>query len=220
VELTGAARAFTVETGMIAFLRKVAPISVIGALLAPTIGACGDLEIRSVYMALDGQGDRRRNSFFTDTTNIFCDADYAANRRDTTFNALIRYVVDANGAPVDVVMAIGELAPGISHGVMSLTWPRPMDPMGGVQPFPKGKYRCEYYVDGIDPKTGVSSKMRVIQGTADFTVEYINCPVAGAVAGTKCAGYVAPGSGSNGCLNALNMKQACNCDGTGFWVCP
>lgn len=202
-------------------LRKLATGTLVAAFLAPLAGACADGEVRAVYTALDSTGARRRNAFFTDTTSIFCDADYANSRKDATFNAVIRQIVDANGGAVDIVMAIGELAPGVGRGVMSLQWPRPMDASGGMSAFAKGKYRCEYYVDGIDPKTGISSKQKIIQGTAEFIVDYINCPVAGAIPGSKCAGYVMPGAGSNGCLNQFNMKQACNCDAaSGNWVCP
>src|SRR5438105_6622429 len=148
---------------MISFPRKLAALAAVTALLAPLVAACSDTDVHAVYAALDANGDRKRSSFFTDTASIYCDADYAATRLDITFNAVIRQVYDPTGPDhkannavpttepppnVDLVVAIGELDPGIGHGVMSLQWTRPMDMSGGgTLPFLAGWYRCEYFVD-------------------------------------------------------------------------
>lgn len=212
-------------------LRKLAFSTLVVAFLSPMASACGDLEIHSVYAALDGTGSRRRTSFFTDTTSIYCDADYASSRMDITFNAVIRQVYDANkvspGAPVpqnepgsntDVIMALGEISPGIGHGVLNLQWTRPMDMSGSgdTLPFPAGWYRCEYLVDGIDPKTGYRAGNAVIQGKASFRVDYINCPVAGVTAGTTCKGYVGAGAGA---CKGTDASKSYKCDdASGKWV--
>lgn len=203
---------------MVPFSRKLATGAVIAAILAPLVGACSDLEVHSVFMSLDQSGARRRTVFFTDTASIFCVAEYAASRMDITFNAAIRQVKDANGAGVDIVSAIGELAPGVSRGLISLEWSRPMDPMGGgTLPFPKGSYVCEYYVDGIDPATGLRSAKKLIQGTAAFTVDYITCPVAGAAPGTLCRGYVSPTSPPT--CKGVDASKTYKCDDvSGTWV--
>jgi hypothetical protein len=218
---------------MISFPRKLAATAAVIALLAPLVEACADTEVHSVYAALDASGDRRRSSFFTDTSTIYCDADYAAQRLDITFNAVIRQVFDPKGGTVplnepganaDIVTAIGELDPGISHGVLSLQWSRPMDTSGSgaTLPFPAGWYRCEYFVDGIDPKTGLRSGQKVLQGQTSFRVDYIFCPVAGVTAGTLCRNYVQPGTvggpTNTGC-KGTDASKTYKCDeAAGVWV--
>ncbi len=213
---------------MVPFSTRCATGALMAAILAPFVGACGDLEIHSVYTSLDQTGARRRTAFFTDSKSIFCDADYASSRMDITFNATIRQTFDPKAGAVpaaepkenaDIVMAIGELSPGVGHGIMSMEWTRPMDPsgMGGTLPFPAGWYRCEYYVDGIDPATGVRSTKKVIQGTVAFKVDYILCPVAGAFPGTSCRGYVAPVNPPT--CKGVDANKTYKCDDvTGVWV--
>jgi hypothetical protein len=207
--------------------------------------SCGTpQEIRHVYMALDNNGDRTRNVFFTDTEEIHCNADYVGDRRDLTVNAIVRItkseacpaMLTANpgdpkcngswGGPLvtsNWVLAIGEVAPGTGVQTLSFSLTKtPVAPSDGGQaadpktiPFPVGHYRCEVYVNGV------------AQDHADFDVQFPQkldpsdqfnsaCPVAPVQPGGTCFDFVKPGTQ---CPEA-NQSVICTCNPAGVWQCP
>src|SRR4051812_2614820 len=46
--------------------------------------------VSDVYLALDGNGDRKRNIFFTDTKEIHCVVESGVGRRGVTLEAIVR----------------------------------------------------------------------------------------------------------------------------------
>lgn len=93
---------------------------------------------------------------------------------------------------------------------------------GTTLPFPAGWYTCEYFVDGIDPKTGVRAPKSVAQATSPFRIDYIFCPVEGVNGGTLCRNFIQPGtvggSTNTGCKGADGTKMYKCDDMTGVWV--
>jgi hypothetical protein len=79
-------------------MRRLVGISMLLFTGAGVVGSlsttsCGNpTEVHSVYMALDGTGDRRRTHFYTDTETMFCDVDFVGDRKDLTVNAILRLV--------------------------------------------------------------------------------------------------------------------------------
>lgn len=191
---------------------------------AVTVSACADRELHSIVMALDATGDRPRSEFYTDTTSIFCVADYASTRKDITINAIIRKVLDENNNPADEILAVGEIAPGISHGQLSFELHHPEPPPGsmasGTLPFPVGTFRCELYVDGLEPggaenvKPSPKGQNRAPQQQIEFKIKYPSCPVAFPQTNVVCGGYYRTGQQCRG----ANNKTTCTCDGT-VWQC-
>jgi hypothetical protein len=57
--------------------------------IAPTTGCGAASQVNSVFMALDGEGNRPRDTFYPDTQTIFCDIDWVGRDPDTTVNAFI-----------------------------------------------------------------------------------------------------------------------------------
>lgn len=209
-------------------LRRCAALGLAASALGPLLPACSDLEIHDVYLALDGSGLRKRTVFYTDTTAIYCNADYGSSRSDITMNAVIRQIKDANNNATDIVLAVGELAPGVSRGVLSWELSRPMpppnqmstQPMASMLPYPVGTFRCEVYVDGLDPANGAhSGKNAPPQGTAEFQIQYATCPVSYAAEGAACKGFFRDGQVCPG-AETKPISVSCTCDGTtGAWMC-
>lgn len=207
--------------------------------------ACGNAQqIRRVYTALDGNGDRPRTTFFTDTEAIYCNAEYVGDRRDLTVNAIMRItrseacpaMLTANpsdskcagswGGPLSAsnwVLAIGEVAPGTGVQTLSFALTKvPVAPADGGQapnaeqiPFPVGHYKCEIYVNGV------------AQDHADFDVDFPKkvgatdqfnsaCPVAPVQPDGLCYDFVKPGTQ---CPES-NQGVICTCNPAGVWSCP
>ena len=205
------------------FVRRCTAFAALGALLAPILDGCADREIHSIVMALDGTGDRPRDTFFTDTSIIYCVGKYASSRKDITINAVIRRVNDENNVKIDEIYGVGELAPGISAGVvafeMNRPTPPPDQPGGTTLPYPVGTYQCELYVDGLDPaaaenQPGSSARNHDPQQEVQFKIQYPVCPVAYPQTGDACGGYFK----TNQVCRGADARTKCTCDGT-VWQC-
>jgi len=220
-------------------VKKVAVVAAVGAVIAPNVSACADNTVHDLYTALDSSGYRRRDTFYTDSLNIYCLGSYVATRKDITFQAVARLVEDETGAQADTPIAIGELAPGISTGTLQFTISPPKPAPGaadqGVQPFPVGIYRCEFYVDSLgftvsaDPKKASAenaapykayNKNQCPPGASCtlFRVVYPQCPVAYALSNVRCGGFYKVGSQCRG----PTINSTCTCNGTtsaDAWVC-
>jgi hypothetical protein len=209
---------------MISFTRKLVAGVLTAAALSPFIGACSDLEVHAIYTALDGSGNRRRTVFYTDTESIFCDIEYGSTREDITFNAVVRQIKDANGAGVNIIGRVGEIAPGISHGTLSFELshpvPNPTQPMmnaPSVLPYPVGTFLCEIYVDALDPKSGVnSSQTHAPEMTTQFEIRFPDCPVSFAADGIVCKDFYRDKQVCPSAVKAIS----CTCDyATTTWKC-
>ncbi len=164
-------------------------------------------QVRQVFMALDGSGNRPRNIFYTDTTMIACDIVWVGRGSDNTLDAFIKMT-----APIGAMMAAGELAATEGPATYSFSWQAQAASGGGSAPFPVGNYECDVSVNGE------------AAGSAKFTVEWPpkdanghECPAEGAaVPGAACQGWVEPGST---CPSAADLSQTCTCNGASWSGC-
>jgi hypothetical protein len=196
---------------------KILSVVLVAAAVGP-VAACGSAtETRNVYMALDSSGNRPRDTFFTDTTQIFCNVDYVGQRLDTTVQARIRQISRETswGGPVaasNFILGGAEKAPGSGSQVLSFGFtivpPPGSDSSQSQLPWPIGDYRCEVTVNGV------------AQGVANFHIIYPSCPELPVLNQTPCLGFVKP---AQACPSA-NQAVACTCDADGplkgLWNCP
>jgi hypothetical protein len=154
-------------------------------------------------MALDGQGDRRRDVFFTDTEGIFCVAELASGVADVTVRADFEqraYYLPEDGSRVELQRFIGseELAPGAGE---DLTTAFQLKRDVG-EPYDAGEYACLMYLNGD------------LEAEHPFRVESPECPVAPVQPGVRCEGFVLDGSECPGLLG-----ESCTCAPSGTWEC-
>lgn len=173
--------------------------------------------ITEVWMALDGNGTRRRNEFFTDTKEIHCVAKAGIGREGVTVEAFIRslqlYDFNTNRyEPLDAILAYAELDAQRANQPttfdLSLTARDPKNPNAPAQdaPFFPGRYQCEVLIDGE------------LEGTAIFNVGFPPCPPAIIPPGSKCFGFyrendLCPALGASG-----QPEPKCSCTLSG-WKC-
>jgi hypothetical protein len=163
-------------------------------------------------MALDDKGDRKRSTFFTDTTSIFCDGELVSGRADVTVGSTIRARTIYDPASDSLVPArgrawIGEEAPGKTSGTIVSF--RLLKVPGGVNganddglPYPVGTYNCELSIDGET------------EDSVDFAIEFPDCPVLPPVSDQPCRGWVRAGSVCDG-----TAGRVCECAPSGVWQC-
>lgn len=217
--------------------RAVGLAVVVGAL---GVSACAANSIHDLYTSLDSTGFRRRTQFYTDSEKIYCLGTYSTERNDVTFQAIARLVKDETGALADTPIAVGEIAPGISHGTLQFTIAPPKPPptavVQGTEPFPVGRYRCEYYTDSLgftvsaDPRkasaeNGIPGYKAYPSGQCppgatcvEYDVLYPVCPVTYAAPTVRCGGFYPNGAKCRG----PSAGVVCTCPGTtasDAWVC-
>jgi hypothetical protein len=204
------------------------------AILA-TPGCDAASQVRQVYLALDGQGLRVRNEFFTDTASIFCDVVWSGRGTDNSVQAVFTQTAgemtlfDGTGTdpskwtPVNRQWGAAEQNPPAGVATLSFELPTFSNlENGDPLPYPVGQWTCTLSVNGEEA------------GSSDFTVLYppaengnLNgCPPAYVTStGNSCAGYI---QGAQ-CPSAAqdNQNTACQCilpDGGGpadrVWLCP
>ena len=182
--------------------------------LAPTYGACtATVGVSEFYSALDGEGLRRRNEFFSDTKEIHCVARFAAGRNDYTLSTQLRRIQNADGTPADVVGQVLELADGPREDGVFDTKFTPVDENGEPDenlPYPVGAFRCELSVDGK------------LERTAVFNVRPSPCPDEFITGQTLCMRYSEGLKCANGTYGG--QPHSCTCTRTGngvdlAWVC-
>lgn len=136
-------------------------------------------------MALDPEGNRKRNVFFTDSVAIVCVAEFASSRTDVTLNLklhqLSRYDFATNqNVAFDSYPTEIELAPGVSaRGKQALELVK-VDATGKPDdrlPFGAGDYQCEISLDGQKQKT------------VKFSILFPPCPDTRITNGTACLGF-------------------------------
>ncbi len=155
----------------------------VSSLTACPIATAGIFE---AYMSIDG--NRRQNTFFTDTKNITCTVDVrgASTRRPITTELLIRQeqVLNLQRAPVfvNVVLVYADFS---GAGTQSLTLKPGEKDAGGNSsgggekpiPFPAGRFRCEVYLDGT------------LEASIPFNVDFAPCPPQLIENGAVCGGF-------------------------------
>jgi hypothetical protein len=200
-----------------------------GGILAATGTACSDAtQVNQVFMALDGEGNRPRDTFYPDTESIFCDIVWTGRNPDTTVNAFIHQSMGeqvlGTGSLTGVarLWAVGEAVGGEQLSTISFAWKLQSD-AGGNAPFPVGTFSCDVEVNGQKA------------GSSTFYITYPGClkndPTSCGAAGTDCplGGAATPGApclgiykGGAQCPSVNNTADPvnCTCDaGTGLWAC-
>jgi hypothetical protein len=188
-------------------------------LLASLSSCTTTARISDVYMALDGQGDRKRNVFVTDSKEVHCIIEMGIGRPGVTVEAVLRQIqrydfgmdkfLDTNR-----VFASAENSPQAGSGVQKLDVTlKVLDASGQPEdgaPFPTGRFICEASLDGV------------LEMSAIFNIDFPDCPTSTIVPGTVCFGFyknlsVCPhyGVSTGGLPNSPN----CQCDVIKGWQC-
>jgi coenzyme F420-reducing hydrogenase gamma subunit len=196
---------------------RVGALVVTSCVLLASLSSCATTaRISDVYTALDGQGNRKRNVFSTDSKEIHCVVEMGIGRPGVTIEALVRQV-QAYDFKTDTFIAVNrvignaEQSPGPSQGIQRLDIALvPLGPNGeqvSGQPFTPGRFICEASLDGA------------LEMTATFNVDFPDCPMSLITPSTLCFGFyknlsVCPryGVSSTGGPN-------CQCDQTKGWQC-
>lgn len=165
--------------------------------------ACDTSGIREAYMALDADGNRRRDHFFTDTERIFCVAKVASGVDDLTVRGVVRATQlfdrrDGDAIDVDYYLAFADEAPGAGEDI---TVSFELERADSKEPYVAGRFNCELSLDGK------------LQETLPFVVNFA-CPEAPLVTGTLCEGFVVQGTQCPGAFD-----ETCECESTGAWSC-
>lgn len=202
---------YTVEAML---LRRLAALGAMGLFLSGgVLPACSSTaNVSEVWTSLDGDGARRRTTFFTDTATIACVAQYGNGRQDVTLELLIRQV-DGDRA----VLALEEFRPAITSGVpgkasLKLTPARVVEGVvvpDANGPFQAGNYVCEARLDGqLQPK-----------GSAAFTIQaQAACPTVRILSGQRCEGFYETGKTCPQGGRGANNDPSCECKESG-WEC-
>jgi hypothetical protein len=198
---------------MIRLWRHGCALAFVGAALLPACSTTAN--VSDVVMALDGDGDRVRNVFFTDTKEIYCVASMAVGRRGVTVEAMVRqlsaYDFDRREfVERDAVAAVAEASPAPSP--QSFTFHVRLTPLGPDGkpnddiPFAPGRYQCEVRLDGE------------LKGISLFNIEFPECPTATIIPQTLCYGFYEEGKGCPFFGVSSRDPASCTCRLTG-WEC-
>lgn len=193
------------QTGLMAALVVGGVVATISTTFST--GCSNVSQVRQIFTALDGTGDRPRDVFFTDTKQIFCDVVFSAYNTDETVDVQFEQVTgeatlyDGSNSlgPVSRLWAAAEGVPtkGVSTLGFTLDSPEGADG-GGKLPFPVGHWKCVVTVNGEHA------------GDHDFDVKYPtpDCPSSGgAYSGLSCAGY----QGGAQCPSDSNFQNTTAC---------
>lgn len=195
-------------------------VAALGLLLVVVLPSCSQTaNVTEVWTALDSDGTRRRNEFFTDSKEIHCIARAGIGREGVTIEAFIRsvqlYDFGTNRfEPLDAVVAYAEFkadraqAPTTFDLRLTARDPRKPDAEQTAEdaPFFPGRYKCEILLDGA------------LEGEAIFNIGFPPCPPTFIVPGSKCFGFYR----ENDLCPALGASAAqepkCSCTLSG-WEC-
>lgn len=186
-------------------------------LLVAAVSSCATTaRISDVYMALDGQGDRKRNVFVTDSKEVHCIIEMGIGRKGATVAALIRQI-QAYDFQADKffdtnhVFANAEISPSPADGVQILDITlKVLDATGQPQdgaPFPPGRFICEASLDGV------------LEKTATFNIDFPECPIATIINGTVCGGFYKNGSVCPHFGASTPLPPGCTCNDIKGWQC-
>jgi len=164
--------------------------AVVGAvgLTTASTGCTGTGQVRQIFMSLDGEGNRVRDIFYTDTTTIDCDVVFSAVGTDNTVDAQIiqttgeSKLYDGNNdlGAVSYLWSTAETVPNAGLSTLSFSFTPPTALDGGTPvPWAVGHYKCVIQVNGATA------------GDSEFDIDYPtpDCPAAGgAYDGLSCIG--------------------------------
>jgi len=195
------AHAGNARTALMRALLRLCACSV--AVLA--LASCRSAGVKRAYMALDSEGDRKRDVFFTDTEGIFCVAEIASGRKDLSVGAVWRATslystIDGSKTSGSGVLAVGEEAPGAGENVRVSFH---LEIRDSDKPYPAGTFACDLSLDGE------------VEETLDFEVRFPVCPAAPLFSGLVCKGFVVEGSVCPGAVSGTS----CSCPQSGIWEC-
>jgi len=171
--------------------------------------------VLDVYTALDGQGDRKRQVFFTDSTELHCVVEAAFSRRGATMVIWFRQLQAydrSNGKFFDTDRVIGrsEFAPGTGEGrqffdtrLVSLG---PDGQPADDAPLEPGRYQCEVLLEGK------------LEDEAVFNIIFPDCPDAEIVDKSACFGFFEEGRECPRYGLTSGDRAKCNCRGL-LWEC-
>jgi hypothetical protein len=188
-------------------------------LLVGALPSCSQtVNVADVYTALDADGLRRRNVFYSDTREIHCVAEVGAGRGNATVQMRVRQVqrydypsnrfVDADRLSEQV-----EFVPEAGGGIQKLdfTMQRTDDEGGGGGEkayYDPGRYVCEVLLEGQ------------MEGSAIFNIEFPPCPDGFIKPGAACVGFY-PLARQCPAFGASSTEPAkCTCDLVKGWDCP
>jgi hypothetical protein len=196
-----------------------------GALTIGATGCSAANQVRQIFMALDATGDRPRNTFFTDSTEIDCDIVWSGRGTDNSVDVVILQtsgeptLFDGSNNIVDLgadmrEWSASEQAPPSGISTLAFQYTPPQSTMGEQLPFPVGSFKCVVSVNGESA------------GESDFTISYPSpdCPPGGVQMSTdvsslsnSCVGYLSSlsQSGAAVCPDASDTNTMCTCTGTG-----
>jgi hypothetical protein len=174
-------------------------------LLGLSLLACETAGFKDSYMALDAQGNRKRDVFYTDTESIYCVAEMASGVSDVTVVAKLRALAVYSaftGRPHELgsILGVEEQAPGAGE---DLTLAFLIEKPEGAQFYPAGRLVCELYLDGK------------LERSLDFEVRYPKCPFEPIQAEDPCAGVVLFDSE---CPSPDGRTCRCSSE-SGLWQC-
>lgn len=186
-------------------------------LLCATLASCtSTARVSDVYMALDGNGDRKRSVFFTDSKEIHCVVEAGIGRKGVTIEAIVRelqsydFVAD-KFFPSDRVAANVEAAPTPGDGIQKTDVVlKPHAPDGSDAsgaPFPPGHFQCEAYLDGS------------LEQTAVFNIDFPECPTAAIRPATTCYGFYKKNTQCPRYGATSRDPAQCRCSSTKGWEC-
>jgi hypothetical protein len=204
------------------FVTATVPIALTALVVLSSAPACSNTAgVSEVYMSLDGDGSRRRDTFFTDSTEIHCIAKAMFGRPDVTvrgtFHRKKQYDFKKDTfVDVDAYSGGIDLHPNRTSGqkeptVLDFSFAR-VDSSGTPSdkiPYLAGHYTCEIELDGEIAKS------------ADFDIIFPECPLSQLTTGSTCLGYFRAGDQcpKNGLKGDPNPTCECD-DKTGAWKCP
>jgi hypothetical protein len=176
----------------------------LSALLGPL--ACNTSGFKRTYMALDSEGNRKRDVFFTDSEQIYCVAEMSSGTSDVTVVARVRVwgLYDPLTGQLQEragdIVGVEEQAPGVGANIVTSFL---IEKPEGSSVYPAGQFTCELYLDGE------------LEASLDFETRYPDCPFKPIEVGSSCAGLVLFG---NQCPSPAGGTCTCAAD-TGLWSC-
>ena len=167
---------------------------------------CDTAGFKRSYMALDSEGQRKRDRFFTDSGIAVLRGRTRERRRghdgSRRSSSSARYLSTESGRKVRISAVYRERAKstrsrrGSDRGFRALT-------DNAEEPYQAGEYACRLYLNGE------------LESELSFPILYPSCPIAPIESGFRCAGFVLDGQT---CAGATG--DACVCGPNGLWDCP
>lgn len=191
----------------------VTSLLVLGGVLTSCMSTA---RVSNVYMALDGNGDRERSVFFTDTKEIHCIVEVGIGRKGVTLQTVVRQLqaydfVGDRFFPTDRVTASVESSPTPTDGIqksgiaLNPQAPDGSDAQGG--PYLPGRFQCEAYLDGD------------LEQIAIFNVDFPDCPASTIFGGTACLGFYRQNLRCPKYGVTSKDVAKCTCSATKGWEC-